>query len=887
MPTAAFAQSTGSVDFEKDTIVVTGARTQEVGGVQTPDSPKPRAVLTQEIISRSNPGQSILDTINLVPGVSFQNNDAYGSSGGTLTVRGFDSSRVSLTFDGIPLNDTGNYAIFSNQQLDPELIEQVNVNLGTTDVDSPTPSAIGGTINYRTRNPFREPGARLLGSIGEYNYRRVFGVVDSGEFGPWGTRAFIAGSRQLNDNPFNGYGKINKYQLNAKIYQPFGSAGDFISIGGNFNRNRNNFFGSVPLRIDTTRVVGGVTVPRVVGSTNDGRFPLTTNEREYSINFPCTVAVGVAETVSQISASGYVDPDAPNSCGTEFDRRYNPSDTGNIRVNSRYTLTDNLVLTVDPSFQYVKANGGGTATAREFGFDINPAGGAAGTVNRANCATTANSATVDCRFGYFAGNPFVGRDLNGDGDLLDTVTVLAPSQTRTRRFGVIANLRWDLNDDHTFRVNYTFDRGWHRQQGQVGLLQPNGEPVDVFPIDDPLTTGTGFNLQRRNRKSFAILNQVSAEYRGQFIDDRLTINLGVRAPFFKRDLTNYCFNSSASGNVECTTDPAVVRAIQDYGNTAFRLPQRRVFKYDEILPQVGGIFDITRELSVFASYAKGLQVPSTDNLYASFFFPVTTSAAKPDPETSETIEGGLRYRSRKVQAQASIWSTAFQNRLATAFDPELNETVYRNLGDVEKYGVDGSVAVSPIPELTLYTFGSWNKSKIKDNIPLAAGANCTVPVTAANFATIRRQCALTAGKREAGAPTYTLGSSIVTQLGPVQLGLTAKKTGERYVYDTNEAVFTGDVDLLNATGGPGQIYRATLPSYWLVNADARFDLGALGQKGAYIQVNVYNLFDQLYVGGYGGNLSQSVNLNTGVFGNPPFVQIGAPRTVSASLNIEF
>ena len=90
MPTAAFAQSTGSVDFEKETIVVTGARTQDVGGVQTPDAPKAKVIITQELISRSGPGQTVLDTINIVPGVSFQNNDAYGNAGGTLSVRGFD-----------------------------------------------------------------------------------------------------------------------------------------------------------------------------------------------------------------------------------------------------------------------------------------------------------------------------------------------------------------------------------------------------------------------------------------------------------------------------------------------------------------------------------------------------------------------------------------------------------------------------------------------------------------------------------------------------------------------------------------------------------------------------------------------------------------------------
>ena len=44
------------------------------------------------IIAQPIPGQTILDTINLVPGVSFQNNDPYGSAGGTLTIRGFDST---------------------------------------------------------------------------------------------------------------------------------------------------------------------------------------------------------------------------------------------------------------------------------------------------------------------------------------------------------------------------------------------------------------------------------------------------------------------------------------------------------------------------------------------------------------------------------------------------------------------------------------------------------------------------------------------------------------------------------------------------------------------------------------------------------------------------
>ena len=109
----AHAQSTGSVDFE-ETIIVSGKLTRSVAGVETPDTSRAKQVLDQAIISRQAPGQSINDIINLVPGVSFQNNDPFGSAGGTLTIRGFDSSRISQTFDGLPLNDTGNYALYSN-----------------------------------------------------------------------------------------------------------------------------------------------------------------------------------------------------------------------------------------------------------------------------------------------------------------------------------------------------------------------------------------------------------------------------------------------------------------------------------------------------------------------------------------------------------------------------------------------------------------------------------------------------------------------------------------------------------------------------------------------------------------------------------------------------
>ena len=50
---------------------------------------------------------------------------------------------------------------------------------------------------------------------------------------------------------------------------------------------------------------------------------------------------------------------------TYYNVRINPSNTGNIRGQSRFTLCDSLILTVDPSYQYVLANGGGSTTLAE------------------------------------------------------------------------------------------------------------------------------------------------------------------------------------------------------------------------------------------------------------------------------------------------------------------------------------------------------------------------------------------------------------------------------------------------------------------------------------------------------------------------------------------
>lgn len=823
--TPAMAQSTGSNEFDQGTIVVTGQRLTSIAGVKTPDSPKAKVEISQAFIENQRAGQSVNEMINLVPGVSFTNNDPWGSSGGSFSIRGFDSSRISQTFDGIPLNDSGNYAIYTNQQVSPELIENVNVNLGSTDNDSPTASAVGGTVNINTKVPDSNFGVMTSLTYGDIvadgsggvdrSYQRFFGKVETGEISSLGTKAYFSGEYAHNGAAFANYGKVEKQQYNAKIYQPIGSNGDFISIAGHYNQNRNNFGGS-PFRANAF--------------TGDkaGRF--------YDINYPCTVS-----TTS-----------TPNSCGTDFERRYNPSNTGNIRLASLFHLSDKLTLTVDAAYQYVKANGGGTTSANEGFYSSN---GFTGT-------------------GNYGGSFYFGEDLNGDG-VIGKVTLLQPSQTNTNRYVAIANLAYEINDTNRIRLSYSFDRARHRQTGAAGYLLSNGEPVDVFPINDPLTDAAGNVLQKRDRLSYATLHKVAAEYRGNFLEDKLTVVLGAAMPFFTRDLNQNCFTTSSGGFVDCvpSDQQAAYTAAKPYvyntttgTATGSALPQSRSLKYDKFLPSVGLTYKLTPALSIAGSYSKNISVPSTDTLYNAFYFPAGSAAAYRVPETADSVDVSLRYSTQAVQAALVGWYTKYNNRLVTAYDIDGNATD-TNLGPVKKYGFDASVSVRPVKPLSLYAFASYIKSDIEND---AVGRTCSGAILAANLCYTGSDGTIylrTSGKRERGTPDWLVGGRAQLNLGDFMIGAQGKYTGARYLNDLNATVDTGA--------------GAKFKGYTVVDLNLRYKLKGLGLDKSEIQFNVTNLFDTFYVGSFSGGLDTSPSSSSA------FVNFGSPRAVSATFIMAF
>ena len=741
--------------------------------------------------------------------------------------------------------------------LDPELIDNVNVNLGSTDVDSPTASATGSTVNYRSRDPSKDFHARLLGSAGDFGFMRIFGVVDTGNLTKDGLRAWLSASSSTNNMFSGGVGQIDKKQYNFKIVQPLGDNGDYITLAGHWNRNRNNMSPSIYLINENYGT-------KSVGSANSNRYPTNWSEAYYNVG-TCTTPSGITGTA-----------DKAGTCGTLWEYRYNPSDTGNLRMNMRFTLSDKLLLTIDPSVQYVKANGGGTVTGRE---GVAMVGGQPYT-------------------GFINGVYWFGRDLNRDGDTADTcistatgacanttpaqkavngagVTLLAPSQTQTWRLGVNASLRYAINEQNSLRINYTYDRGRHHQTGELGYLTPNGFGATPFPVDSPILDASGNPIEKRNRLSYAILHQVSGEYAGRLLDNRLDVVLGLRAPFLRRDLTNYCFTTSSAGYVDCLGNASMNAAYAAF-SPSYSAPQTRVIDYNRVLPNAGFTFKLMPAMSIFANYAKGFQVPGTDNLYNAFYFAANTEQARPAPETTDNFDVGVRYRSGKVMAQLSGWYTLFHNRLASAYDQDLQATIYRNLGTVKKYGFDANVSYAPNKNIAVYGFVSLLKSHIDANVDAgkcATASNLAALAVGGLVCTGTEAYDQTAGKRESAAPVSTMGAKLEGHVSLFDLSATVKRTGERYVNDQNLPFYVGTT----------KVFEATAPAYTTVDLMARANLTALGApKNTYFQMNVINLFNTLYVGGFAGT-------SAAYFASYPSTTayLPLPRTITGSVSVAF
>ena len=176
----------------------------------------------KQVLPPGTSGQKILDRL---PGVSVQSNDAFGANeeSQSISLRGFDKSRLGYTLDGIPLGDNsyGNYNGLSiARALIAENLAGAELSQGIGSLGVASTSNLGGTIQYFSADPEMEFGGRFAQTIGSDNQQRSFLRVDTGDIN--GFAAYVSGVHQDADMWAAPHQNQTTRQFNAKAVWQLG-----------------------------------------------------------------------------------------------------------------------------------------------------------------------------------------------------------------------------------------------------------------------------------------------------------------------------------------------------------------------------------------------------------------------------------------------------------------------------------------------------------------------------------------------------------------------------------------------------------------------------------------------------------------------------------------
>jgi iron complex outermembrane receptor protein len=816
--TATFAASTSTLALAQTTTTTT-TRTEEVrnptasnvgrievigkepagGNMVLEDSPKQRSTVTKEAIDRQPASSNVFQLMSRLPGVNAQSTDATGLFGGALSIRGSNSDEIGFTVAGVPVNDSGNYAIFPQEYVDPENIREISVTQGAPDPDQPQGGASGGAVSINAEDPTDKTRVKIVQSVGELNFFKSFGRLDSGLIAGLPMKFFVSYSHGQTDK-FAGPGQASRDHVDfVGTYEA--TNGSKFTVNSIYNRAINYSFSGPSLA-----------QYRQFGRDFqflESRFPGTLAPGAGAQNE--STAIPVAQFPSDVlGATTY-------SRANYYKQRVNPfvneiaSFIADIRVSSQVTWN------VTPYYWNGYGNGGGNATVAENGNN---------------------------NFPLFAAG---GKDLNGDGDKLDTLLYYRPSITSTQRPGVNSYVKYQPVDYDTIRLGVNFDHSRHHQTQPFERIASDGSPTSVWANDEGnlLTRGDGSFAQGRDQLTindttiFFLDNTFSA------FNDTFKAILGIKHQSVVRDGENRLPDVVATGR-------------QDLIHPSFT--------YDSWLPSIQLSYKPTPEHQVFANLQKNARAPSNFTLYeASARTNALNVVGSQQQQTAWNLDLGYRYQGPVVMGSVSAFGVNYNNKqVDIRLDPTDSTSLTNiNAGKVHTRGVELEIGTSkPLWGFNFYQSASYTKSTIQQDLKPIVG-NFFYP---------------TKDKTYPNTPKWLLTTVIEYQndaLPGAFISVSPKYTSSRFSTLVNDEKMKG---------------------YTTVDLTAGYEVpGGIGPfSRAKVQINVVNLFDRSYLFGAYSNSSLSglnalpiVNNGTTLAGSAPFYSVGAPRFFSAQFTAEF
>lgn len=764
---SAYAQTSSDAtpSAPKAEVVITGKKLG-MGLMVTEDAPKARSTITSEELEKQRPTGNAFQALEMLPAVNSYNYDATGLFGGGLTLRGFNSDQIGATINGVPVNDSGSFSVFPQEYVDQENTCSEFVTQGSTDVDSPQVGATGGNFGIVTCNPEDKQRFRMMQTVGQLAMHKTFVRYDTGLLSDNRSKFFVSYSRAESDK-WKGPGQAER---------------DHVDAGFNYDWDRFNYVHATLLYND---------------ALNNNINNLTLTEINTKGYYYDNSAVFPGH-VTPVKGTAQVDP---TPTPTFYGLSTNPFKNAIFSTTAKFRLSENTDIKILPYYWYGFGTGGLQQRVQKE---------STGFLN-----TTTNKTTAAV-------------DLNGDGDTLDTVIVANSSVTKTQRPGITASINHTIGNNEILG-GFWYERANHRQTGPMVSVNQQGFPVDYYLQHGQILRPDGSPFESRDWKTISTAYQFFLQDTISMMDNKATINIGVRTPFVKRDFTNY----SSEGNQ----------------NPTYNLTRT----YKDVLPQLGARYRVTNDDQLFASVAKNMKAPPNfvfGNTGTNVLFPggVPTLVGDVKKETSVNTDIGYRHQDSKFIATFTVYFVDFKDRQATAFDPVTNVSSYTNVGRVKNRGFEIEAGNTPINGWAFYSSLGYSKSEVLDDLKVSATASLP-----------------TAGKEMPLTPKLKAGLSAEYQDGAFWGRLKAKATSKQ------------QATLVNDESAPG---------YTVFDFDAGYTFANYGiLKRPKLSFNLSNIFSKEY-----RNPSSQAITNTtafpGVTAGTLRYYLGAPRFASVTLSVD-
>ncbi|MDD2864100.1 MAG: TonB-dependent receptor [Methylococcales bacterium] len=489
-----------------------------------------------------------------------------------------------------------------------------------------------------------------------------------------------------------------------------------------------------------------------------------------------------------------------------YDLNINPFQNYLATLKGRFELLPNLHLDVDPYYIY------------GYGFGGNQLG------------TLAESNSPNRLGGGI-------RDINKDGDTLDTVMVYNSTTPETIRPGVTTRLKSKIAN-HDLMVGYWFEYARQRRLSPATLIGADGKSADLW-LDNPSA-----HLQRQDGSTYQLRDYLTDNYSQsvfaqddiRFFEDKLKLSLGFRYTQITRDFTNYpsdSFGAAGYYNLEQT--------------------------YSEPLPNFGISYQLTDSQQIFFNHAQNFKAPGDFSYYGltnggtfqnGQLTNYSVNPVSVKKETSMNWDLGYRYVGQNLSFSGTLFYIDYKDRISAAYDPNSAISTNLNVGDAVTKGVELESAWRFLSDWSVYGSFTVTNSEMEEN--LRTGVN---------------SFEATAGKALPDVPLLMAGAALQYQHGGWSASLSAKYTGKRYSTLVNDEAMDG---------------------YTLVSFDAGYRFASTEWfKNPSVKLNVYNLLDEEYLNLNAGSGSLLTNRAQGVGGRSPAYYVGAPTSVSVMLSTDF